>query len=104
MFWGNIAASSADGGHNWHLQTLPGNAASGLPGNGFDYTRQAGSRTEPAGPGFNLMTVHSAGSDASGLWEHDEAAEAERAERQEEEERESDADDAREATASNSNI
>lgn len=65
MFWGNTAASSASGGHNWTLLTLPGTAASGLPGNGFDYFRQSGSRTEPAGMCFNLMTVHGKGTGGS---------------------------------------
>ena len=45
--------SSSDGGHNFERGNLPGG------GGAFDYVRQAGSRVEPAGKCFALMSAPS---------------------------------------------
>jgi len=44
--------SSADGGHNFFRGNTPGN-----PGGGFAYVRKAGSRSEPSGVYFAMMTA-----------------------------------------------
>jgi len=49
MFHRNHWWFSEDGGHNFKIGNLPGGAGS------FDYVRQAGSRTEPAGLVFAVM-------------------------------------------------
>jgi len=51
MFHRNNWWSSLDGGHNFKQGSLPG------PPGAFDYVRQPGSRTEPAGTCFALMTA-----------------------------------------------
>ena len=50
MFHRNHWWSSLDGGHNWLRGNLPGGAGS------FDYLRQAGSRSEPNGTCFSILT------------------------------------------------
>ena len=52
MFHGKFFYASSDGGHNWVRGTAPGSMAGG-----FDYIRAAGSRTEPAGTCFSMMSA-----------------------------------------------
>ena len=50
MFHHSHWYASNDGGHNFVRGTAPG-----TPGGGFDYVRQPGSRTQPAGTCFAMM-------------------------------------------------
>ena len=49
MFHRNHWWYTEDGGHNFKIGNLPGG------GGAFDYVRQAGSRSEPAGTVFGIM-------------------------------------------------
>ena len=57
MFHRNHWWFSGDGGHNFKMGNLPGG------GGAFDYVRQAGSRTEPAGTVFAILDAPAPGSD-----------------------------------------
>lgn len=52
MFHHNNWWASADGGHNYIRGETPGS-----PGGGFDYVRQAGSRTQPSGVYFAMLSA-----------------------------------------------
>merc|ERR1712232_348722 len=56
LFHRNHWAWSEDGGHNWGRGNSPGG-----PGGAFAYVRQTGSRSEPAGTCFNLMSAPAPG-------------------------------------------
>jgi photosystem II stability/assembly factor-like uncharacterized protein len=64
MFHHNSWWASSDGGHNFIRGETPGNIVGG-----FDYVRQAGSRTEPSGVYFAMLSAPSdyAGS-SDGAW------------------------------------